>query len=208
MISSAVMARVIRGFYAVLDRDDEALARALLDGGARVIQLRIKQAGAGELTRIARWLRGVCDARGAAMIVNDRLDVALTVGAEGVHLGQTDLPLAEARAIARGRLWIGVSTHDERQVEAACAGGADYIGFGPVFETRTKLDPDPVQGLAGLRAAVARAGAVPVVAIGGVTAERAAGVYAAGAAAICAISAVNEAPDVRAAATMFSPAVT
>lgn len=210
----------LRGFYAVLDRDDEALARALLDGGARVIQLRIKQAGAGELTRIGRWLRGVCDARGAAMIVNDRLDVALAVGADGVHLGQTDLPLAEARAAAASLydlewarshahpLWFGVSTHDERQVEAACAGGADYIGFGPVFETRTKLDPDPVQGLAGLRAAVARAGAVPVVAIGGITAERVAGVYAAGAAAICAIRAVNEAPDVRAAATMFSPDAT
>jgi thiamine-phosphate pyrophosphorylase len=161
--------------------------------------------------RIARWLRDVCDERGAAMIVNDRLDVALAADADGVHLGQTDLPLAAARAAAESGarpLWIGVSTHDEEQVRAACAAGADYIGFGPVFETRTKANPDPVQGLAGLRAAVARAGAVPVVAIGGITADRVAGVYGAGAASICAIGAVNEAPDVRAAATMFSRKVT
>lgn len=214
------LADALTGFYAVLDRDDEALARALLDGGARVIQLRIKHAGAGELVRIARWLRDVCDERGAAMIVNDRLDVALAADADGVHLGQTDLPLAAARAAAEALydlewsrshahpLWFGVSTHDEAQVRAACAACADYIGFGPVFETRTKANPDPVQGLAGLRAAVAAAGAVPVVAIGGITADRVAGVHAAGAASICAISAVNEAPDVRAAATMFSRKVT
>ena len=88
----------------------------------------------------------------------------------------------------------------------ACAGGADYIGFGPVFETRTKKNPDPVQGLAGLRDAVAAAAGVPVVAIGGITAPEVPAVYATGAAAICAISAVNDARDIAGAARLFQPA--
>jgi len=187
----------ISGFYAVLDRDDEALARVLVRE-ARVLQLRIKPRGspadAGELVRIARMARRICDNAGVALIVNDRIDVALAADADGVHLGQTDLPLAAARRIS-GELWIGVSTHDLAQVRAACDAGADYVGFGPVFATTTKQHPDPVQGLSGLRAAVAEASGRPVVAIGGITAADVAEVYAAGANAICAISAVNEARD-------------
>jgi thiamine-phosphate pyrophosphorylase len=191
------------GFYAVLDRDDEALARALLVG-AKVLQVRLKAgargADAADVLRVARMARRLCDEAGAALIVNDRIDLALAVGADGVHLGQTDLPLAEARMVAGAKLWIGVSTHDLDQVRAACAGGADYLGYGPVFATATKANPDRVQGTAALRAAVVAAGLVPVVAIGGVTPSRAAACYAAGAAAACAISAVNDAADPRAAA--------
>jgi thiamine-phosphate pyrophosphorylase len=195
----------IRGFYAVLDRDDERLARGLLSV-AGVLQVRLKPAGAGELARVARLARRLCDETGAALVVNDRLDVALAVGADAVHLGQTDLPLAEARALARGRLAIGVSTHDLDQVRAACRGGADYLGFGPVFATRTKVNPDPVQGIEGLRAAVRAAGATPVVAIGGITPSDAAAVFATGAAAICAISAINDAPNpVAAARNLLEP---
>jgi thiamine-phosphate pyrophosphorylase len=190
----------ISGFYAVLDRDDPALARALV-GEARVLQLRIKPAGgapdAGELAR------RICDDAGAALIINDRIDVALAADADGVHLGQTDLPLAEARRIAPD-LWIGVSTHNLAQVQAACEAGADYLGFGPVFATTTKANPDPVAGLAGLRAAVAAAGGRPVVAIGGITAAAAGDVYRTGAHAICAISAVNAARDPRAAARQLA----
>ena len=195
-------AAAVRGFYAILDRDDEAVARALvIGGGAAVLQVRIKPRGgpapgAAELIRIAAMARRVCDAAGAALVVNDRIDVALAAGADGVHLGQTDLPLAEARAVAGGRLWIGISTHNPEQVRAAVAGGADYLGYGPVFTTGTKENPDPVQGVAALRAAVALAGATPVVAIGGITPVRAAELYEAGAAAVCAIGAVNDAPDV------------
>lgn len=202
----AAAAAAIRGFYAVLDRDDEALARALVGpGGARVLQVRLKprtgpSVEAAELVRVAAMARRVCDEAGAALVVNDRVDVALAVRADGVHLGQTDLPLAAARAIAGGRLWIGISTHDAAQVRAAVAGGADYLGYGPVFATATKANPDPVQGLPALRAAVAEAGAVPVVAIGGITPERAAEIYATGAAAACAIGAVNDTPDPAAAA--------
>ncbi len=198
----------LRGFYAVLDRDDEALARSLLAAGARILQVRIKgarPATAGQVIRAGRMARRLCDEHGAALVINDRLDVALTVGADGVHLGQTDLPLAAARALAGDRLWIGVSTHNPAQVRAACDGGADYLGFGPVFDTSTKRNPDPVQGLAGLRLAVVEAGPVPVVAIGGITPERAAEVYATGAAAICAISAVTGAADVTAAGRRFAP---
>ena len=191
----------IRGFYAVLDRDDEALARALLASGARVLQVRIKPeraAPAGQLVRAGRMARRVCTELGAALVINDRIDVALAVGADGVHLGQTDLPLAAARTIA-GRLWIGISTHDLAQVRAAREGGADYLGYGPVFATATKKNPDAVQGVAALRAAVNEACGIPVVAIGGITALHAADVYAAGAAAICAIGAVTSAADVTAA---------
>jgi thiamine-phosphate pyrophosphorylase len=198
-------AAALRGFYAILDRDDEALARALVGGGARVLQVRIKPRGgprppAADLVRIASMARRVCDEAGAALIVNDRVDVALAARADGVHLGQTDLPLAAARALAGGALWIGISTHDLAQVRAALAGGVDYLGYGPVFPTETKVDPDPVQGVAKLQEAVMLAGGTPVVAIGGITPARVAEVYAAGAAAVCAIGAVNEADDVAATA--------
>ena len=201
------MLDAIRGFYAVLDRDDEALARALV-GEARVLQVRIKSRSgptdADLVLRVARMARRVCDGAGAALIVNDRIDIALAADADGVHLGQNDLPLGEARRIAGG-LWIGVSTHDVAQVRSACAGGADYLGFGPVFTTTTKERPDPVQGIAGLRAAVAAAGGTPIVAIGGITAEHAAEIYRTGAQAICAISAVNSARDPGDAARQFRP---
>ena len=195
----------IRGFYAVLDRDDEALARALVRE-AGVLQVRIKPRSgpvdAADVLRIARMARRVCDDAGAALIVNDRIDVALAADADGVHLGQNDLPLEEARRISQ-ELWIGISTHDIAQVRAACAAGADYLGFGPVFATTTKERPDPVQGIAGLRAAVAAAEGRPVVAIGGITEADVADVYRTGAHAICAISAVNEACDPRDAARQF-----
>ena len=203
---------LIRGFYAVLDRDDEALARALLSSGARVLQVRIKpaqrRADAAEIVKVGRMARRLCDDVGAQLVINDRFDIALTVGADGLHLGQRDLPIEVVRSLVGDRLWIGVSTHDLAQVRAACAAGADYLGFGPVFPTTTKEHPDPVQGLTGLRAAVAEAGARPVVAIGGITPARAAEVYAAGAAAICAIGAVNEAPDVAATGRQLAAART
>jgi thiamine-phosphate pyrophosphorylase len=184
----------LRGFYAVLDRDDEALARVLAEA-ACALQVRLKPHGrpleTAELVRVARMARRVCDAARIPLVVNDRVDVALAVGADAVHLGQTDLPVVDARSLVGGRLAIGVSTHDLAQVRAACEAGADYLGFGPVFATSTKVNPDPVQGVAGLRAAVAMA-TVPVVAIGGITPAMVREVYSAGASAICAISAVND----------------
>jgi thiamine-phosphate pyrophosphorylase len=193
---------IVSGFYAVLDRDDEQLARTLVSA-ARVLQIRIKPGSAAEILRVARMARPICTDAGAMLVVNDRVDLALAAGADGVHLGQRDLPIAEARRLAP-RLVIGVSTHDVGQVERAVAAGADYLGFGPIFATRTKENPDPVQGIAGLRAAVAAARGTPIVAIGGIEPASAREVYAAGASAICAIRAVNHAADVGAAARAFA----
>ncbi len=129
--------------------------------------------------------RRICDEVGAALIVNDRIDVALAAGADGVHLGQTDVPLVDARRL--GRLALGISTHDVSQVERAALLGADYLGFGPIYATTTKANPDPVQGISGLRRAVVAARGIPIVAIGGITPRAAPALYAAGAAAVCAI---------------------
>lgn len=198
----------LRGFYSILDRDDEQLARLLVrpidagGAGACALQLRLKprQGAIAKATWLAvgRMARAVTAEAGALLVIDDHLDLALALDADGVHLGQADLPLAEARALVRR--WrparpfcVGISTHEPDQVAAALAGGADYLGFGPVFETETKEDPDPVQGLAGLAQAVAQAQATPVVAIGGITPARAAAVAETGAAAACCVRAVNEA---------------
>ena len=189
------------GFYAVLDRDDEQLARTLIaQGGARILQVRLKPALADEIIRVGRMARRICTALGAALVINDRVDIALTVGADAVHLGQTDLPIAEARKIAGERLAYGISTHNLEQVRAAIAERPDYIAYGPVFTTTTKQNPDPVVGLEALRAAVQVAGDIPVVAIGGISPSNARDIYGVGASSICAISAVNQAKDPVAAA--------
>jgi thiamine-phosphate pyrophosphorylase len=215
----------IAGFYSVLDSHDEELARLLVrpvaDGGAgsRVLQVRIKQPGspepvaAVEILAAARMARKVTSEFGALLIVNDRLDIALAAGADGVHLGQDDLPLVRARDIVSrmnpaSPFLIGVSTHNREQVIEAVRGGADYLGFGPIFATSTKDNPDPVQGTAGLREAVAAAQDVPIVAIGGITPDTAADVAMAGAAAACCISAVNHVENRALAGARISAALT
>ena len=196
---------LLSGFYAVLDRDDEALARLLVGaGGAKILQVRIKPGETTDVVRVAKLARKVCDDAGAWLVVNDRVDIALAVRADAVHLGQNDLSIPDARSIAGDRLAIGISTHNLHQVEAAVAQRPDYIAYGPVFATTTKQNPDPVQGLDALRVAAEAAGTIPLVAIGGITPANAREVYAAGASAICAISAVNNASDVTAAARSFS----
>lgn len=200
---------MLRGFYAICDvTPDETFhedlerrivvrAESLLAAGPCMLQLRAKAATGGRLWQLGKALRPLCTSAGVPFCVNDRLDVALAVGADAVHLGQDDLPLAAAKAALAswGRpMWIGVSTHDEDQAARAVQAGADYIGFGPVFPTDTKQDPDPVVGLDRL-AVVARTSAVPVVAIGGITLENLAQVAATGAAAAAVISAVAKHPD-------------
>ncbi len=205
----------LRGFYAVLDAPDQGLAELLVapDGiGASVLQVRIKPRVAistAELVDAALMARRVTSAAGAMLIIDDRIDVALAVDADGVHLGQDDLPLAAARDLARRarrRFVIGMSTHDDAQVERALGAGADYLGFGPVYSTSTKANPDPVRGLSGLASAVTIAASTPVVAIGGITPARARQVAATGAAAACAIGAVNQAGDPLAAGRLIAAA--
>jgi thiamine-phosphate pyrophosphorylase len=197
----------MRGYYAILDATPELCAdAAALEGRARLLlaaapcclQLRAKAAGARALDAAARLLLPFCRAAGVPFCVNDRLDVALAVGADVVHLGQDDLPLADAQRVraAAGRpdLVIGFSTHNPAQAAAAAQGGADYIGFGPVFGTHSKLNPDPTVGLEAL-AAVCRAVGVSVVAIGGITLEAVPAVARAGASAAAIIGAIDAAPD-------------
>lgn len=191
----------IRGFYGIADLPPAAgpavarpLGELLAGAGACVVQLRQKGAEAALMLENARALGAVLLPRGIPLCVNDRLDVALAAGAAACHLGQEDLPLAAARAVAGGRLWIGISTHGRAQAEDALRGGADYLGFGPVFPTTGKADPDPVVGLEAL-AEVCRLARVPVVAIGGITVARAAEVAAAGASAAAAIGAVLRGSD-------------
>jgi thiamine-phosphate pyrophosphorylase len=139
----------------------------------------------------------LCRAAGVPFCVNDRLDVALSVGADFVHVGQDDLPLSEVRRLAGARLGVGVSTHNPDQARAAVDGGADYIGFGPVFGTRSKENPDPVVGLQALQAVslFGRGAGVAVVAIGGIDLLTVKEVAGTGASAAAVISAVDRAPD-------------
>lgn len=176
-------------------RDPVELASAMLAGGARLLQLRLKQRPSGELVAIARRLRELTAAAGAHLIVNDRIDVALAAEADGVHLGQDDVPVAVAREMLGPARWIGFSTHSEAQLEAASGLGADYLSLGPIFATTSKAAADPVIGPDVLRAARPRI-TEPVVAIGGITAATAREVLDAGADAISVIAAVVRAPDV------------
>jgi len=176
-----------------------AQAEALLMAGARVVQLRHKTADGRALVELARALKSRCQAAGALCIVNDRLDVALAAGADGVHLGQEDLPVEAARrvlqATGRDRFVLGLSTHDAAQVREAAALGVDYLGFGPVFGTATKTDALSSRGLEALEAAVRLAAPLPVVAIGGISLDRAAAVWQAGAAMAAVIGDIFVAPD-------------
>jgi thiamine-phosphate pyrophosphorylase len=187
------------GLYAIVDPgqcpdgDPERVAAAVLRGGCAVLQLRAKRlTDAGKLT-LGRRLAARARRSGVPFVMNDRVDIALLAGADGVHLGQDDLPVAEARRLVGDRP-IGVSTHDGAQAERAVDGGADLIGFGPVFATSSKERPDPLVGLDGLRE-VSSTSAVPVVAIGGMTEERAGQARRAGATWVAAIGALCAAED-------------
>ena len=199
-----------RGLYAIVDpercggRPVERVAEAVLRGGAAVLQLRAKRLDDRAQLALAQHLAARCAARGVPFVVDDRVDLAVLCGAQGVHLGQRDLPLRAARRLAP-KLHIGCSTHDEAQLREALSAGADLVAFGPVHPTRTKENPDPTVGLDGLeRAARLVDGRVPLVAIGGITPERAAAVVAAGADMVAVISALGEAEDPERAARRFA----
>lgn len=194
------------GLYAIVDDASPqaplALVRAVLRGGAKVVQLRFKQSGSRALVEAARAALPLCRAAGALLFLNDRPDLARLVGADGVHLGQDDLPLAEARRILGPGPLLGLSTHGDAEIDAALAQGADCLGFGPVFATATKSATAPgsaplpqPHGIAGLSRAVARARGTPVIAIGGLTAGRAAAVGGTGAHCLAAISELCHAAD-------------
>jgi thiamine-phosphate pyrophosphorylase len=172
----------------------EGIARQALLQGIRTFQLRVKTLETGVFYELASTLAPVIHAAGGLFIVNDRCDVALAVGADGVHLGQEDLPAAEARALLGPGMLIGISTHNLAQALEAEALGADYLGFGPIFPTLTKSHPEPVVGIEGLREVRARV-RLPIVAIGGINAANIRMVADAGADAPAVLSAVLAAPD-------------
>ncbi|MCY4647448.1 MAG: thiamine phosphate synthase [Gammaproteobacteria bacterium] len=165
------------------------VVEAVVAAGAGAIQLRDKEAPPRKLLGLARRLRAVTARHGALLIVNDRLDVALAAGADGVHLGPDDVPVAAARRVVPGGFLLGHSTDDPRVARRAEADGADYLGCGTVFPTASKEDAGAVIGVGGL-AAVARSVHIPVLAIGGVTADRTPLLDGSGAGGVAVISAV------------------
>jgi thiamine-phosphate pyrophosphorylase len=197
--------RARRGLYAIVDpahcgaRSPIEVASGILEGGCAALQLRSKSMPDRPLLALAERLRGLARDAGVPFVLNDRPDIAKLVEADGLHLGQDDLSVAAARAIVGPEMAIGLSTHDLDQVGRAADEGADYLGFGPVYPTTSKANPDPVVAVAGLKAAVEHA-RIPVVAIGGITASRVSEVAATGARYWAAISALCAATDVAAAA--------
>ena len=170
-----------------------------LRGGVDVVQLREKDAADDEVVAVGRRLRTLCDEHDALLVVNDRPDLALACGADGVHVGQDDQPPSAAREVVGDELFIGLSTHTPEQVDAAEGDPAvDYLGVGPVFETATKPGVEPV-GLELVRYAAAHA-RKPWFAIGGIDAQRAPMVAGAGAERIAVVRAIRDAADPRAAA--------
>lgn len=165
-----------------------------IEGGARAIQLRNKGESPRQLLAVGRELRVLTREADALLFVNDRLDVALALEADGVHVGPHDLPVAVVRAHAPTGFLVGRSADDPDVARRAVDDGADYIGCGTVYPTSTKADAGETIGIAGL-AAVVRAVAVPVVGIGGITVERAAEVAATGAAGVAVVGAVMAAQD-------------
>lgn len=168
-------------------------ASLALDGGATAIQLRDKSMSSSEMAKIARSLTGLCHSRGAKLFVNDRLEVALTAGADGCHLGQSDFPLSKARKVAPRPFILGLSVHNPEQAKIAQEEGADYIGVGAVFPTGSK-DDISVIGIDGLME-IAQSTSLPIVAIGGISAKNVRSVMEAGASGIAVISAVVGKPD-------------
>jgi thiamine-phosphate pyrophosphorylase len=200
------MALRMQGYYAILDVLGSSLdlaaarrhASLLLAAEPCCLQLRAKQIGLAALCELGHALRPMCTEHKVPLCVNDRLDVALAVAADIIHLGQNDLPLSDVLRVRRAAraesLVVGISTRNLDQARSAAAGGADYIGFGPVFPTQTKSDADPAVGLLALQE-VAGAVEIPVVAIGGITLDNVAAVARSGASAAAVIAAVDGAAD-------------
>jgi len=181
--------------YFVADR--AGLERALdgaLRGGADLVQLRDKTGDDDELLRAAAWVRERCLAHGALFVLNDRPDLAVRAGADGVHVGQDDMAVADARSIVGADAIVGLSTHSVEQAEAGARSGADYIAVGPVHATPTK-EGRPAIGLDPVRYAAEHVGSVPWFAIGGIDAETVGAVVAAGARRAVVVRAIAHAAD-------------
>lgn len=191
----------IKGLYAIIDNSlvpeiqNIEIAKRLISGGAMIVQLRGKGLSSKELLADAREIRLLTREAGATFIVNDRADIALLSDADGVHLGQNDLPIDEARKILGKEKLIGISTHNIEQALKAEQEGADYIGFGPVFGTKTKADAEEAKGIEALKE-VNKKVSIPVIAIGGINLENLKEVIDAGADGVAVISAIVKAENI------------
>ncbi len=185
--------------YAILDpaiasRPLASLAESLVGAGVKLMQLRDKRSSARRVQEEVQHLLAVVAPQDVRLIVNDRPDIAAISGAGGVHVGQNDLPVEEARKICGLPKWVGVSTHNLDQLRDADRTSADYIAVGPIFPTGTKENPDPVVGVEFVRKA-RQLTRKPLVAIGGIRIESVADVFRAGADSVAIIGDLNAAPD-------------
>jgi thiamine-phosphate pyrophosphorylase len=190
---------VLPRLYVILDAalltiPETECAQKLADAGVRLLQYRNKSASARELFCSSKKLASLLSPLGVSFVVNDRADAAALAGADGVHVGREDLGVEEARHVMGPEKLVGLSTHDLEQFHHAAASSADYIAVGPVFSTATKANPDPVVGTEFLRK-IRLLTDKPIVAIGGVTLERAAAIIDAGADSVAVISDILRAPD-------------
>jgi len=168
------MNRIRKGLYLILTnpaRGYEEMTKMAVAEALPIVQLRYKGDDVREFLRLAHMMREITKGTDTKLIINDRVDIALMSGADGVHLGQNDIPPEEARAVMGEAMIIGLSTHNLDQVDKAQSAPVDYIGFGPVYKPFSKDDHDPVTGVRLLRAAVEKS-LLPVTAIGGITRER------------------------------------
>lgn len=189
----------INGLYGIADQEVcpalsmEKKISQLLTGGASVVQIRMKNSAGKKIWQVA--CRAMEMAQGKALIIiNDRPDVALAAGTDGVHIGEDDLPLAAVKKLVGAKMLIGATVRTSEEAEMAVSQGASYLGFGPVYSTTTKFISTPVRGIAAL-AQVVSAVSVPVVAIGGITWEKVGEVASSGASAVAVISGIFQAPD-------------
>ena len=201
------MRLVLPTLYVILDAGmltEQAgeTAQQLMDAGVKLLQYRAKNAPARELLAESRAIGEAARRAKCTFIVNDRPDVAYLAGADGVHVGQDDLDPEQARTVIGPGRWVGVSTHNIEQFRKAAASSADYIAVGPIFQTSSKVNPDPVVGAELLRRVRALT-EKPIVAIGGITLERAAEILAAGADSVAVISDILKAKDPAATAREF-----
>ncbi len=181
--------------------------RLALEGGVRAVQLREKDLPVRELLALAQELRAITREFGAKLFINDRVDVAVAVGADGVHLGHQSIPPEAVRKAAGDGLLIGVSTHTLEEARAAEAGGADFITFGPIFETQSKAEhgvPVGVNAIKILKNDIK----IPIFALGGIKSGNVRQVIMSGASGMAMISAILAAPDIKEAAVMFVQAAT
>lgn len=175
-------------------RSTRDIVESGIRGGVTCVQLREKTAATREFIREALGIKDLLASRKIPLIINDRLDVALAVGAAGIHLGQKDMPLKMARTIAGDRMIIGISVESVDDAAAAERGGADYLGVSPIFATPTKTDTAPALGLGGL-AEIRRTVTLPLVAIGGLSSDNAGAVIRSGADGVAVVSAIVAAED-------------